>query len=308
MAIRHFPFAQHCKDSRCRRNVSFSESYTWSDQVPSAPKRRGLRGLHVYSSDSARWDIQGSGDAAQRTYPDPDVAADIHAIIEGFRLQRIRRFFHQRSWEEESTQAEFSDRAEPGLKLENVAAHSWHVADLALLLADRFEQLDPNRCLALAVLHDKLEIFTGDFNPVGRDGLGTKTHAFSSSAARRKIDLERKAASAYLSRLRLSIRSKQESLLNEIMDGSSQEARFIKAIDKLQGLAFVFVKKNGRMTDHNIQFVLRYTGKIPHYFPPLFDHHKLLTEMLLDAVARDRGWTRERLDGELFGQLELELL
>lgn len=118
--------------------------------------------------------------------PSPaEIRADIEAIFEGFHLQRIRRFYRQHHWSDETTAAEFSDRAEPGLKLENVAAHSWHVADSAHLLAGHFPELDQNRVVVLALLHDKLEIYTGDFDPVGADGKGTDTHAFNEAAKSR---------------------------------------------------------------------------------------------------------------------------
>jgi hypothetical protein len=62
-----------------------------------------------------------------------DAKADIEAILSAFELQRVRRYNNQVHWETESQEALFADRAEPGLKLENVAAHSWHVADAVTL-------------------------------------------------------------------------------------------------------------------------------------------------------------------------------
>src|SRR5882724_933560 len=87
-----------------------------------------------------------------------DARADIKAILGAFELQRVRRYMNQVHWEKESQEALFADRAEPGLKLENVAAHSWHVADATLLFLDHFEWLNRERCLSLAILHDKLEM------------------------------------------------------------------------------------------------------------------------------------------------------
>jgi HD domain len=132
---------------------------------------------------------------------DAEVAADIFALIEAFALQQVRRYFHHRFWESESIEAEFADRAEPGVKLENVAAHSWHVADATLLLMGHFDWLDRERCLTLAILHDKLEMFTGDANPVGRDGTGSTTHAFNEQAKLIKSEKERNALLQYTSSL-----------------------------------------------------------------------------------------------------------
>jgi hypothetical protein len=129
---------------------------------------------------------------------------DLEAIIDGFKLQAIRRFHHQRYWETESREADYAARIEDDLRLENVAAHSWHVADATLICIGHFEWLKRDRCLELALVHDKLEMFTGDFDPVGKDGTGAKTHAFSRTAQGSKLDAEQRALDRYLARLRPS--------------------------------------------------------------------------------------------------------
>src|SRR5262249_53557932 len=133
--------------------------------------------------------------------PVSEINADIDAILDGFHLQEVRRYFHQVYWLEESETAARADAIERGLKLENVAAHSWHVADTVLLLADRFEEINSDRALRLALLHDKLEMYTGDFDPVGTDGKGDDTHAFNTEARARKVEIERAALIRYLDRL-----------------------------------------------------------------------------------------------------------
>src|SRR5438874_1376955 len=116
--------------------------------------------------------------------------ADIAVMRASLGLQTIRRYLDQRHWTEESAIAHAADEVEPGLKLENVAAHSWHVADAALLLAPHFPGLRLDRTLQLAILHDKLELITGDFDPVGTDGQGTDSHAFDAAAEHSKIRAE----------------------------------------------------------------------------------------------------------------------
>lgn len=236
-----------------------------------------------------------------------DVSADIDAILEGFHLQRIRRFYGQSHWADETTQAEFSDKAEPGLKLENVAAHSWHVADAAHLLAGHFIDLDVGKVVLLAVLHDKLEIYTGDYDPIGPDGRGTGTHAFDEGARRGKEQAEREAAEQYLAKLRPAIRDWQRLLLEELIDGTSAEARFVKAVDKLQALAFVVEKKAGTISDEHLLFTVKYSRKALLHFPRIRFHYAELLNRLLDTIAAQRGVTRTDLDKQVFGQLELSL-
>ena len=235
-----------------------------------------------------------------------EISADIFALLEGFALQGVRRFFHHRFWETESLEAAFSDRAEPGVKLENVAAHSWHVADATLLILDHFDWLDREHCLSLAILHDKLEMYTGDVNPVGRDGTGRKTHAFDQSARLLKDTRERSALMRYTSSLNTRSAQRQARLLAEIIDGASEEARFIKAIDKLQAFAFVHLKKRGNMLDSHIRFTIRYSAKAYEYFPHLKGHYDFLLALFMEEIAHRRGRDASQLERDIFSQLELQ--
>ena len=243
----------------------------------------------------------------QLALPPEEVSADIDALLEGFALQRIRRFYRQRHWDPESAEADFADRAEPGLKLENVAAHSWHVADAAHLLAGHFPELEIGRVVLLAVIHDKLEIYTGDYDPVGPDGNGEGTHAFDEVARRGKETAERAAAERYLSKLRPAVREWQRFLLEEAIAGTSPEARFVKAVDKLQALAYVMEKKRGQLGDAHLAFTVMYSRKALAEFPRLRFHYAELLSRFLDGVAAARGIERDELDRQVFGQLELRL-
>ena len=98
----------------------------------------------------------------------------------------------------------------------------------------------------MAILHDKLEMYTGDTNPVGRDGTGSTTHAFDERARLIKSEKERHALVQYLSALSPATAESQVTLFLEMIEGVSEECRFIKAIDKLQALAFVHVQKKTR--------------------------------------------------------------
>ncbi len=115
-----------------------------------------------------------------------EVKKDIDLILWSTRLSELYRFTHQRFWETETLANEMALKIEgedkdrkPVPRAESVAEHSWHIADIILIIAPRFPQLQIERCLLHAILHDKLEIITGDKNPLGKNGKGTKTHAFN---------------------------------------------------------------------------------------------------------------------------------
>lgn len=225
-----------------------------------------------------------------------DAKHDIDIMLWSMRLCSIRRYFHQRFWEAETQDAEYAARVESNPRLESVAEHSWHVADTVLILGEHFPQLNVDRCLKLAILHDKMEIIIGDKNPVGRDGAGKTTHAFNVVKRRQKDITERKAISIYLSSLRASARKSQSAALHEILEGKTEESRFVKAVDKLQALSYVLLKKRGDFKDKHLKFTLRYSEKALEYYPLLQTHYKELRSRLILQVARRRNISVKRVE------------
>ena len=197
-------------------------------------------------------------------------------------------------------EAEYASRLEPFPRLETVADHSWHVADTVLLLGGHFPPLNVDRCLRLAILHDKMEISIGDKNPVGKSGTGESTHAFNSNRQTAKEASERVAIESYVSRIRSSAAPDQRDLLIEVLEGRTTEARFVKAIDKLQALAFVMNKKRGVMLDKHLRFTLKYSEKALTYFPDLRLHYEELKSRLMAQVAQKRKVSISELEQLLY--------
>jgi 5'-deoxynucleotidase YfbR-like HD superfamily hydrolase len=168
-----------------------------------------------------------------------------------------------------------------------------------LLLASHFPALNRARCLELAIIHDKLEIVTGDKNPVGRDGTGGKTHAFNAGAGAKKVQGERLALSRYLTRIRSDARHEQRELFEELLKGISAESRFVRAVDKLQAFAFVLLKKRGNLQEKHLRFTLRYTARAVEHFPGLAPHYEELRSRFLYQVARRRQSSVASLEGIL---------
>ncbi len=100
---------------------------------------------------------------------------------------------------------------------ESVAAHSWGVAWLALVLCP--PGVDRGRALALAVVHDAGEAITGDVTP--HDGVAP--------------DVKRADERRALEELLRSCPSAAElvALWDEYAAGTSPAARFVRACDKL---------------------------------------------------------------------------
>lgn len=100
---------------------------------------------------------------------------------------------------------------------ESVAAHSWGVAWLVLVLCPR--HIDLGRALALAVLHDLAEVRAGDVTP----------HC-GVSPERKTLD-ERRALQGMLQGIPRA--GQLHGLWEEYEAQGSVEARFVRACDKL---------------------------------------------------------------------------
>ncbi|MER8724371.1 HD domain-containing protein [Mesorhizobium sp. M1027] len=231
----------------------------------------------------------------------PDVRADVDVIYRLYDLQKIVRFFGQRYWEAETLELGSVPRR---LELENVAAHSFNVARCVPLLAPHFPWIDPGRAIVLALVHDEPEIVTGDKDPVGNDGQGSDTHAFNPSRRLDKDREERRALDALASSMRRSLRESYRTMFEELIEVSSEEARFVKAIDKLQALVFVRLRKGGGITPDHAAFTIRYSRIGVHRFPPLQEHFKLVLQDLLDDVARSRPAELLAFCEEVFAKLK----
>lgn len=235
-----------------------------------------------------------------------EVARDVEAILWSARICNVYRYTHQRFWEKETRELEYALRIEGSPRLESVADHSWHLADIVLLIGHRFPPLDIAKCISLAVLHDKLEIIIDDKNPIGRDGTGKKTHAFNAEQRQKKDDLEREALRRYCKRLNEFARQNQLSLMEEMIQAQSREARFIKGLDKLHPLTFVLKKKDGDMINSHLQFTIKYSGTSLEYFPELKPYYDELVRRLICAVAEFRGVSTREVEQIVFTQ-QLEL-
>ena len=100
---------------------------------------------------------------------------------------------------------------------ESVAAHSWGVSFLVLILCP--PDLDRGRALAIATLHDLAEVRAGDITPHDKVPPAEKTRR-ETEAMRATLTVEPDAEALY-------------ALWREYEDASSPEGRLVKALDKL---------------------------------------------------------------------------
>ena len=108
---------------------------------------------------------------------------------------------------------------------ENSAEHSWHLALLALILAEHSDiEIDRFRVMSMVVIHDIIEIDAGD------------TYAYDTVALESQKDREERAAERIYGLLPDDQRDELRALFEEFEAGESAEARFAKTMDNFQPL------------------------------------------------------------------------
>ena len=168
------------------------------------------------------------------------------------------------------------NRISDGSRRENTAEHSWHVATMALVLADTADEpVDPMRVARLLLVHDIVEIDAGDTFVYDTDGQKTK-------AAR-----ERAAAERLFGLLPDGQGDELRACWFEFEDGTTTEARFARALDRLQPLLLNHASAGQAWREHGITAdqVRAVNAAIEDGSPELW---KLAQRLIDDAVTQ--GW------------------
>jgi putative hydrolase of HD superfamily len=134
------------------------------------------------------------------------------------------------------------DRGVPPAVAESVADHSFRTAILAWLAAG--EDLDRDKVLKLALVHDLAESITGDIPPYAAESLPADTNARREFLERRHLrpaartEAKRRAEAAAIADLTAdlspALATEIAALMKELAEGASVEARFVKQADILE--------------------------------------------------------------------------
>ncbi|MDX3458573.1 HD domain-containing protein [Streptomyces sp. ME02-8801-2C] len=159
---------------------------------------------------------------------------------------------------------------------ENDAEHSWHLALMVLVLAEYADEtVDVARTLKLVLVHDLVEIYAGD------------TCLFDDAARRDQAERERAAADRLFALLPADQEGTFRSLWDEFEARKTPEARFAKAMDRLQPLLLNFGNHGGTWRTPGVTHAVVHdrTSVIGEGSRELWGY----TEKLLALGAR-RGW------------------
>lgn len=181
--------------------------------------------------------------------------AFIHEIDKLKYIQRKTRLFN-------------SDRRE------NDAEHSWHLAMMALTLAEHSnEPIDILKVLKMLLIHDLVEIDSGD------------VFLYDTIVNHDNTEAERKAAERIFGLLPAKQAKEFVAIWEEFETGDTAEARFARSMDRFEPILQNVSNQGGTWTEHNVPYdtVMDKTRKIEHGSKTIWD----FTETLIDdSVAK----------------------
>jgi putative hydrolase of HD superfamily len=157
-----------------------------------------------------------------------------------------------------------------------VAEHSWRLALMAYVIGTECKvNVDMARTLALALVHDLAEAKTGDMDAYAQIKVGI-------GIAERKAVLEDLAMRDMTDDL--SFGNWMYSLWKEFEDQQSLEAKFVKALDKIEG--FLHIAEDGVGVYVPSEFHADYADKAVAVFDEATNHIPELKDFL-DAIKDD---------------------
>lgn len=124
---------------------------------------------------------------------------------------------------------------------ETDAEHAWHLALYALLLHGELGfEADLGQTLALIAVHDLVEILAGD------------TFAYDEAGVAGQAEREEAAAAELFGRLPDDLRDRVEGWWREFEAGQTPEARFARALDRLQPFALNVASGGFAWREHKV--------------------------------------------------------
>lgn len=191
---------------------------------------------------------------------DGRLAAQFRFLLEADRLKSVVR----------------GSRIADASRRENTAEHSWHLALFAMVLREHaVGPVDVWRVVQMLILHDLVEIEGGD------------TPLFDAAGALGQAERERQAADKIFGLLPPDQGSELRALWEEFEEAGTADARFAKALDRLQPILLNHVVGGGTWTDYGVDEARErsLTRRIAEGSPALW---AAAEAVFADAVAR--GW------------------
>lgn len=128
-----------------------------------------------------------------------------------------------------------------GERKENDAEHAWHMALMAILMAEHAnEPVDVLKTVTMILIHDIVEIDAGD------------TYAYDEEGKKTQKEREAQAAERLFGMLPEDQGTKLRSLFEEFEEGKTPEARFAHTMDNMQPMMLNAATRGKSWVEHQI--------------------------------------------------------
>jgi putative hydrolase of HD superfamily len=187
--------------------------------------------------------------------------AFIHEIDKIKYIQRKSRLFN-------------SDRSE------NDAEHSWHLAVMAIVLAQHSnEPIDTLKVVKMLLIHDVVEIDAGDI------------FLYDTVLNHDNTEAERKAAERIFGLLPPEQAAEMIAIWEEFEAGETSEAKFARSMDRLEPLLQNVSNNGGTWREYNVKYerVIQKNGVIQHGSHTLWNFAKTLVDDIAEKGMLKRG-------------------
>lgn len=161
----------------------------------------------------------------------------------------------------------------PGGIKETVAAHSWRLATMAMLIADEFQGLDMDKVVRMCLVHDIGEAVTKDIP------------SFQKTKSDEAVEDE--AIFSLLSTFGERERTKLELLFAEMDARKTPEARLYKALDKLEAVIAHNESDLKTWIPLERELNLTYATEEAAEFPFLKQLRELMLQDTMEKLARE---------------------
>jgi putative hydrolases of HD superfamily len=196
-------------------------------------------------------------------------------------LKSIIRFFYQL----EGLKKTYRYKEAKDMPPESTADHSWKLAMMSYAVAEELDlSVDRYHAMSMAIIHDLPEIVTDDIDAtLVNDGR---------VSAKKKQDMEIRAMEAITAILPADTGKKIYDLWWEFEECTTPEARFVRALDKLESLSHLI--RSGWKTFDRPDFIPTHANKAVENFPELKPMLQILKKDL--RIEYDKGnipWRKE---------------
>lgn len=166
------------------------------------------------------------------------------------------------------------------IRHENDAEHSWHLALMALILSEHFEEdIDVLKVLKLVLIHDIIEVYAGD------------TYSYDEKANVGKFERELESANKIYGILPREQGDEYKDLWLEFEERRTPEAVFANTLDKIQPVILNYLTEGKAWIEHGIYSdqVINRNKDLLKFTPKL---EKLFYEII--SSAEEKGYLKRR--------------